>query len=412
MSLSYGLNITKKTPSSRKPAPAKRKPIFGEDDEDSDDAGRQGGVAKEVALDEIDLLNEDKPSRPTSNGDNPKLKPQVKSDKPSISIYGDLSSKLSSTQHADEAKTLDPSIYDYDAAYDSLHAASSSRKAAEAADVAARRPKYMTNLLAAAEVRKRDQLRAKDKMLAKEREAEGDEFADKEKFVTAAYKQQQEEVRQLEEEERKREEEEQRRKKGTGMTGFYRSVLERDEKRHEEAVAAAATATTDVPNTYADEQPREKTEAEIARELEAAGKAVAVNDEGLIVDKRQLLSAGLNTAPPRPTPKIQLSSTKSASNGGASLAAGGPQQYQGKAGAQRAMRERQTRMLEEQLQTATKRAAEDEAVKEEELAKKAKSRKTEGEIGSARERYLQRKREAEEAKKKKQKEDRDKDEGE
>ena len=60
----------------------------------------------------------------------------------------------------------------------------------------------MENLLAAAEVRKRDQLRAKEKMLLREREAEGDDYADKEKFVTAAYRAQQEDMRRLEEEER------------------------------------------------------------------------------------------------------------------------------------------------------------------------------------------------------------------
>ncbi|KAK4962340.1 hypothetical protein LTR28_004522, partial [Elasticomyces elasticus] len=64
---------------------------------------------------------------------------------------------------------------------------------------------------------------------------------------------------------------------------------------------------------------------------------------------------------------------------------------QGPSDAKRAMRERQTRMMEEQLAEAQKRAAEDEA---EELAKReraAKSRKTETEIGSAKERYLARK---------------------
>ena len=45
-------------------------------------------------------------------------------------------------------------------------------------------------------------------MMQCEREREGDEFADKEAFVTQAYKDQMEEVRRAEEEERKREGEE------------------------------------------------------------------------------------------------------------------------------------------------------------------------------------------------------------
>ena len=42
-------------------------------------------------------------------------------------------------------------------------------------------------------------------MIQREREMEGDEFADKEAFVTEAYKQQMEEVRQAEAEEKARE---------------------------------------------------------------------------------------------------------------------------------------------------------------------------------------------------------------
>lgn len=41
-------------------------------------------------------------------------------------------------------------------------------------------------------------------MMQREREMEGDEFADKEKFVTQAYKDQMAEVRRAEEEEKKR----------------------------------------------------------------------------------------------------------------------------------------------------------------------------------------------------------------
>lgn len=42
-------------------------------------------------------------------------------------------------------------------------------------------------------------------MIQREREAEGDEFADKDKFVTQAYKDQMAEVRRAEAEEKKRE---------------------------------------------------------------------------------------------------------------------------------------------------------------------------------------------------------------
>ncbi|KAI9702474.1 MAG: hypothetical protein M1836_000954 [Candelina mexicana] len=390
-SLSYGLNITKKQPRlSVKSAPAQQKPIFGEDDDSEpegttteDGAGEIGifgaGASSVTGIANKQKTVSDKGQRKSTNSKLP------------ISQYGDLSSTHTSKKQAEDATAVDPSIYDYDAAYDKLHSVSAAKAAAEKADAEQRKPKYMSNLLAAAEVRKRDALRAKEKMLAKEREAEGEEFADKETFVTDAYKAQQEEVKRMEEEERKREEEEAKRRKGRGMMGFYKNVLERDEKKHEEAVAAAARATEDdsAQEPIAGDETKEKSEAEIAKELnDKKAGAILMNDEGQVVDKRQLLSAGLNVAP---KPKSGPAAATPSSNGSRP---GASQGYQGRGGGQKAMRERQTRMMEAQLEQATKRAAEDEEEQRRELERAAKSRKTEGEISSARERYLQRKKEA------------------
>lgn len=60
-------------------------------------------------------------------------------------------------------------------------------------------------MLTSAATRKLDYIRAEEKLIQREREAEGDEFADKEKFVTQAYKDQMAEVRRAEAEEKKRE---------------------------------------------------------------------------------------------------------------------------------------------------------------------------------------------------------------
>lgn len=56
-----------------------------------------------------------------------------------------------------------------------------------------------------AEVRKRDRVRAEDKMVQREREKEGEEFVDKDQFVTPSYLAQQEELRKIEAEETKKE---------------------------------------------------------------------------------------------------------------------------------------------------------------------------------------------------------------
>ena len=69
-----------------------------------------------------------------------------------------------------------------------------------------KKPRYFNALQKAAETRDRDRQIAEEKRLKREREAEGDEFVDKEEFVTEAYKKQQEENRLLEEAEKKREE--------------------------------------------------------------------------------------------------------------------------------------------------------------------------------------------------------------
>ena len=385
--LSYGLNITKKPPSlANRPAPAKRKTIF-----DDDSGSEDGPDDNENATESISTIGGLVPSgNPKSSGSSTRAGPaSTSTSKPSpqISQYGDISANHTSTKHAATAQSLDLSVYDYDAVYDSLHS-----KPASSSDSIDKRPKYMANLLAAAETRKRDQLRAKEKMLAKEREAEGEEFADKETFVTGAYRQQQEEVRRMEEEEQKREAEEaeRRRRMGGGMTGLYKGILERDEQKHAEVIKAAeelkASKGEGGPDGEEDLGGKEKSEAELAKE-----RGAVINDEGQVVDKRQLLSAGLNVAP---KPRSTASSRSSADASTAASRAGLPAGLQGRGGSKQAMRERQSRMLEAQLEQASKRAADDEAVQQKELERAAKSRKTQGEISSARERYLQRKKEA------------------
>lgn len=105
----------------------------------------------------------------------------------------------------EEALALDASVFDYDGMYDQLKSRERAAEAAKKAESDDRKPKYMDNFLASAQTRKLDRLRAEEKMLAHEREKEGGQFEDKEKFVTEAYKKQMEEVKRAEEEERQRE---------------------------------------------------------------------------------------------------------------------------------------------------------------------------------------------------------------
>ena len=352
--LSYGLNITKKPPLGQRPPPAKRKTIF------DDDSGPEDGPDEEDALESLSTIgglqpsSKSKPSKPI-----PATSSSRPSKPPKISQYGDLSTNHSTNKHSKSAQDLDPNIYDYDAVYDSLHAkpvASTST-----ADIE-KKPKYMGNLLAAAEVRKRDQLRAKEKMLAKERELEGDEFADKEKFVTGAYKRQQEEMRRLEEEEvqREKEAEERKRREGGGMKALYKNMLERDELKHKEVMKAVeeGRGKDDKVDREEKEVKNGKSETELAKE-----KGAVINEEGQVVDKRQLLSAGLNaaSAPKRKSPPDPRSKGSGAGGG---------------RGAGESARERETRNFEEQL--LGKHGADDSS--DDEADRASKSRKLEDEL--------------------------------
>ena len=132
-------------------------------------------------------------------------------------------SKLSRAQQKveEEAKRVDSTVFEYDEVWDTMQAAKARQKQTKEAEAAERKvptffsssnasltifqPKHIGSLLQSATVRKLDHLRAEEKMIQREREAEGDEFADKDQFVTQAYKDQMAEVRKAEEEEKKRE---------------------------------------------------------------------------------------------------------------------------------------------------------------------------------------------------------------
>ncbi|KAL9099250.1 MAG: hypothetical protein Q9163_005229 [Psora crenata] len=360
--LSYGLNITKKPPIGQRPPPAKRKPIF------DDDSGPEDGADDEHS-ESISTIGGLQPS-PKPKGrfaSEPQNTPQEsRPSKPSkISQYGDLSANYTATKHSKNAHGLDPSIYDYDAVYDSIHSAptnsySSSPTSTGSKANTERKPKYMTNLFAAAEVRKRDQLRAKEKMLAKEREAEGDEFADKEKFVTGAYKRQQEEMRKLEAEEaeREREAEERKRKEGGGLKALYKNLLERDEEKHRSVMKAVEeNKGKELKSEETTDREKEKSEMDLANE-----KGAVVNEDGEIVDKRQLLSAGLN---PGAAPKARAAPDPSGR--------GGP----GRGRKAESARERESRLFEDQL-LGKRSASPDDAP-----SRAAKSRKIEDELLAA-----------------------------
>ena len=314
--------------------------------------------------------------------------------------YKSLSSLRDAALQDAQASSVDNTIYDYDAAFDTFSSTTvSNRVKASGTASAPGEAKYMNSLLSSATTRKRDHLRAQEKKLQRDREKEGDEFAGTEKFVTSAYKKQQEENRKLEEDEAQREkDEEERRQKGIGMKEFHAKVLEREEERmkgiEENVKRKAEGKPPDNPGVAEglDGDDDELEQKRTAAVLNEKGSNIVVNDEGEIVDKRQLLSAGLNVAK---KPKPTVSSTDRPASTLNSQGSSDPSRRQAQS-ARESQRERQTRMLEQQIQRMeeeTQKGEEEERKREEE---KAQSMRTEEDKMSAKERYLARKREREE----------------
>ncbi|XP_015114509.1 nuclear speckle splicing regulatory protein 1 [Diachasma alloeum] len=98
----------------------------------------------------------------------------------------------------EKALNEDPTIYQYDEVYDQIEKVKEQNKPVKKEQ---KQPKYIHNLLKAAERRKIEQEHRMERMVQKEREAEGEKFADKESFVTSAYREKLEQFKKIEEEE-------------------------------------------------------------------------------------------------------------------------------------------------------------------------------------------------------------------
>ncbi|XP_017781438.1 PREDICTED: nuclear speckle splicing regulatory protein 1 [Nicrophorus vespilloides] len=137
----------------------------------------------------------------------------------------------------EKALEEDPTVFQYDELYDDMDKKRNETKLANK-DVD-KKPKYIKKLLIAAERRKLENERRIERQVQKEREEEGDEFRDKEAFVTASYKKKLEEMKELEEKEAREaylESIGDCTKQIDGLDGFYRHLYSQvnDGKKEEE----------------------------------------------------------------------------------------------------------------------------------------------------------------------------------
>jgi coiled-coil domain-containing protein 55 len=253
--------------------------------------------------------------------------------------------------------------------------------------------------------------------MQREREAEGDEFKDKEAFVTQAYRDQMAEVRKAEEEEKQREgarhvpphtqqaysrcDAELARKKNrgapTGLSHLYRKLLEESEQQHELTVAAAEAKRPVIgpqgpmPNLTITRPPDHAppSDLELARQAREQGREVELNDDNQIVDKRDLLAAGLNLSAPN-TRRIGLLKSNMASGSTEPVQA---HRAVGTAASRKEINDRRAREIGRQVEEERQRAASEQERAEREATERIIARRnTQADVQSAKERYMQRKR--------------------
>jgi coiled-coil domain-containing protein 55 len=178
------------------------------------------------------------------------------------------------------------------------------------------------------------------------------------------------------------------------MTHFYRKLLEESEQKHEETVAATRKPVIGpMPNLTITKPPdfAPKSDLELARIAREQGREVELNDDNLIVDKRELLAPGLNLAAPN-TRKLGLR-TKSTAVPANSVQEVQAHRAVGTAASRREINERRAMEVFQQIEDENKRIVEEKIQAEKEAMRRIVARRnTEDDVQSARERYLQRKR--------------------
>ncbi|KAJ3920290.1 coiled-coil domain-containing protein 55-domain containing protein [Lentinula edodes] len=251
-----------------------------------------------------------------------------------------------------------------------------------------RKPKYIHGLLTVAATRRLDHHQTEEKMMQRERELEGDEFADKQALVTQAYKDQMEEIHKAEEEEKRRDggsdivaelqtrltflsplELKKKQGRGTGMAHFYRRLLEDSEQSHEATILLS--------------------DLKRARITHGEGKDVELNNDNQIIDKRDLLSGGLNLSGTN-TRNLKTQSTNKSEPDTDSVQV---HRAVGVAASRQEIKRRRMREIELQMEKEQERARKEQEREEFETAQTIiAKRNNEEDVESARARYLERKR--------------------
>lgn len=181
------------------------------------------------------------------------------------------------------------------------------------------------------------------------------------------------------------------------MTHFYRQLLEESEQKHEATVAATNKRVMGPQgpsiNLTIVKPPQLSSipDAELARLAREEGKEVELNDDNQIVDKRELLSAGLNLS----LPNTRFAGIRSSTNNPNRDNSQSVQTHRavGTAASRREINERRAREIQQQLEAEQQRTAkESQDAADQAMQRIIAKRNNDDDIEDARSRYLQRKR--------------------
>jgi len=128
-----------------------------------------------------------------------------------------------------QAIVEDPNIFQYDEVYDEMKSTSASNQK-QNAKIVEKKSRYIGNMLKHKDLREKEQELREERKIQKEREMEGEEFKDKEAFVTSAYKDKLKELKQAREDFEKQDDIENMLDvtKQSDLNGFYRSMFRND----------------------------------------------------------------------------------------------------------------------------------------------------------------------------------------
>lgn len=292
-----------------------------------------------------------------------------------------LKAAIKGKELQEKALDEDPTVYDYDEVYDDLKREEIYKKHMKDGVTAdgKRKAKYMENLISNSNKRKIYLEQAKQKKLQKERELESEQFADKEEFVTEAYLDKQAELKRLEEEEKLKEgtsfltvEREMDPNRERDVAGFYRVLMDSRSKSSKRLTTEEIKALD-----------KERSLAESTSKIESIQKPHAhLNESGEVIDKRELLTGGLNLTYKAVQRKQQEAEAARI------LEEKSNKEIQKKHIEQQ---DRQKRYIEQQQRVTLARQEAEKNAKEQELKEKLASKVATSTVMSAKERYLQRK---------------------